>query len=130
MPSKWRQPLMVDGTGGFKVDKRRFRLERDLENAAVKRVHARGFVTRKMNGLGFSSWPDRLVIWPERLCMYSHSRSFVYVARQEYVEFKLPGEEPTPLQLKLHRDLRALGCVVYVCDNLEHFDAITATRSR
>jgi len=90
---------------------RRFRLERDLEKAAVRRAHARGYLTRKMNGLGFNAWPDRLVIWPRK-------------NRQEYVEFKRWGEAPTPQQTDLHKTLREHGCKVHVCDNLEHFDEI------
>ncbi len=90
---------------------RHFRLERDLENAAVRYAHQDlGFMSRKMNGLGFRAWPDRLFSWPRG-------------NRQEFVEFKKPGEEPTPLQLKLHRMLRERGCVVHVIDNWVDFYA-------
>jgi hypothetical protein len=90
---------------------RRFQLERDLEDAAVRYAHQElGFTSRKMNGLGFRAWPDRLFIWPKG-------------NRQEYVEFKKVGEEPTVLQLQMHRLLRARGCVVHVVDNWVDFYA-------
>lgn len=87
-----------------------FRLERDLENACVRYAHVRGCLTRKMNGRGFRAWPDRLVLWPGE--------------HVEFVEFKLPDEEPTPLQAKLHRVLRKLGFTVHVCDSYEEFARI------
>lgn len=87
-----------------------FRLERDLEDACVRYSHERGCVTRKMNGRGFRAWPDRLVLFPGNV--------------HEFVEFKKPGEEPTPLQRKLHRMLRRLGHTVHVCDNFEDFTGI------
>lgn len=89
---------------------RRFRLERDLEAACVRHAHARGCLTRKINGRGFRAWPDRLVLWPG--------------GRAEFVELKRPGEEPTPLQRKLHRMLRELGFVVHVCDDFKDFQGI------
>jgi hypothetical protein len=95
------------------VVKRRFRLERDLEDYCVREAHRRGYLTRKMNGRGFRAWPDRLVLWPRG-------------NRQEFVEFKQPGEEPTTLQAQLHKRLRKRGCKVHVCDNHEHFQRILA----
>lgn len=100
---------------------KKYRLERDLENDAVRYAHReRGFMSRKMNGLGFRAWPDRLFIWPQT----EMQRKLKLPARQEYVEFKLPGEEPTPLQLKIHRMLRAMGCKVHVIDNWVDFYAV------
>lgn len=95
--------------GATQVAQRAFRIERDFENAAVRYAHGeRGFTSRKMNGLGFRGWPDRLFIWPKG-------------NRMEWVEFKQPGEEPTPVQRKVHRMLRARGNVVHVVDNWVDF---------
>ena len=77
-------------------------LERDIEKSACKQIRALGGLTRKMNGLGFRSWPDRLII----------GNGFAF-----WIEFKRPGEEPTPLQKKLHKQLRKLGQKVYVLDS-------------
>lgn len=90
-----------------------FRREADLERACVTVAHKRGFLTRKMNGRGFRAWPDRLVHWPRG-------------GRMEYVELKLPGEEPTTLQAQLHKRLRKRGFRVHVCDNYDHFLKILA----
>lgn len=98
------------------MTERKFRLERDLENAAVRYSHQRGVLTRKMNGLGFRGWPDRLFLLPNE--------------RVEWVEFKLPGEEPTLVQLKVHRMLRKRGHRVHVIKTwgvfLAFFQAATA----
>jgi hypothetical protein len=79
-------------------------LERGIENRACKEIVKLGGLTRKMNGLGNRSWPDRLIIG---------------FGVQYYIEFKKPGEDPTPLQLKLHRELRKRGHIVLVLDNVE-----------
>ena len=36
-----------------------------------------------------------------------------------FIEFKAPGEKPTPLQLQRHKELRDLEFPVLVCDNVE-----------
>ena len=79
-------------------------LERDIEKKACKGIRALGGITRKMNGLGFRSWPDRLII----------GNGFAF-----WIEFKRPGEEPTPLQRKLHDQLGRMSQTVYVFDNAE-----------
>jgi hypothetical protein len=65
-----------------------------------------------MNGLGFNAWPDRLFLGPRS----NRGRS-----RPLWVEFKRPGEAPTPLQRYIHADLRARGERVEVIDRLENF---------
>lgn len=83
--------------------------ERDIEQQLVVE-------TKKMKGLcekwtsGSSGWPDRIVILPG--------------SRIAFVEVKAPGKEPRPLQLKRHKQLRALGFKVYVLDRPEQIGAI------
>ncbi len=56
--------------------------------------------TKKMKGLcekwtsGTSGWPDRIVILPG--------------SRIGFVEVKAPGKVPRPLQVKRHKQIRAL----------------------
>lgn len=79
-------------------------LERHIEEPCVRRAKKIGLVIRKMNGLGFRSWPDRL---------------FIGLKRRVWVEFKAPGETPTDAQKLMHKILRACGEEVYVIDNKE-----------
>ena len=58
-----------------------------------------GAMSRKLNGLGFSHWPDRLFLLPG--------------CPDLYIEFKRPGETSTPGQLEVQRQLRALGREVW-----------------
>ena len=69
-----------------------------------------------MNGLGYTSWPDRLFIAP---VLVARSRSGIFPA--VWVEFKQPGETPTKLQARLHADLRNRGQVVKVLDSFQAF---------
>jgi hypothetical protein len=54
---------------------------------------------------GRSGWPDHIFIGTK--------------GRWKWVEFKEPGEEPTPIQLYIHKLLRSLGQDVEVHDNKE-----------
>jgi hypothetical protein len=62
-------------------------------------------ITRKMDGLGFRSWPDRQCL----------KRG---VTRPLWVELKRLGEKATKTQKDCHRMLRRMGQVVVVCDTL------------
>lgn len=83
--------------------------ERDIEQKLVVE-------TKKMKGLcekwtsGSSGWPDRIVILPG--------------SRIGFVEVKAPCKEPRLLQLKRHKQLRALGFKVYVLDDIEQIGEI------
>lgn len=103
---------------------RKRKLERNVEDRAVRHAKERGWVARKMNGLGFRSWPDRLFLPP-----HSERRHHLLV-RAFWVEFKRPGEEPTPDQARVHRDLRARGEVVHVCDSFDAFVEVFAAIHR
>lgn len=75
--------------------------ERIAERRYIVHARGRGALVRKMNGLGYMSWPDVLTIPPN--------------GNEFFIEFKRQGEEPTELQADMHRQLRAHGMVVYVC---------------
>lgn len=80
-------------------------LERHIEKPTVayakKKYNVDGV---KMNILGRASMPDRLFLFPDR---------------PRWIEFKRPGEEPTPLQADKIAQLRELGYEVEVHDNKE-----------
>lgn len=94
----------------------RSRREASVEERAVDYAKARGWLARKMNGLGYRSWPDRLFIPRVRA---SHE-----LLDTLWVEFKRRGEDPTPLQAAMHRDLRQRGQLVVVVDAFEDFQKI------
>ena len=83
-------------------------LERDIEQALVKRIKAIGGTCEKFTSPGRRSVPDRLVILPG-----SHI---------SFAECKRPGQQPTGKQAKDHERRRALGCVVHVIDSYEAID--------
>jgi hypothetical protein len=64
-----------------------------------------GIMHRKMNGLGNRSWPDQ---------MFTLAGPYTL-----FIECKLPGEEPSPLQWDKIQELRGLGYAVAVCDTKE-----------
>ncbi len=80
-------------------------LERDVEAYLVKRVKERGGIAYKFTSPGRRSVPDRIVVWPG--------------GYTDFVECKAPGAKPTPLQLREHEKLRALGHGVVVLDSKE-----------
>lgn len=87
--------------------------ESSIENSCRDIAHALGWLSRKMNGLGFRSWPDRFFVSPRG----RRGRSF-------WVEFKRPGEVPTPDQERMIAELRARGESVYTLDNKEDFKKV------
>lgn len=83
---------------------KRQRLEKNIERKIVKYLEGQGCVTRKLNGRGFRSWPDRLVLTP--------------AGGHFMLEVKNETGEVTPGQAALHRKLRALGHEVFVVRTL------------
>lgn len=81
-------------------------LEAWIEKKFCGFVKDDGGVTRKMNGMGFNSWPDRICLKPG-------------VVRPLWVEFKRRGMKATPLQKENHKMLRRMGQAVVVCDTYE-----------
>lgn len=80
-------------------------LEKDVENALVRRVKALGGLCEKFTSPGRRSVPDRLITMPDGKIIF--------------VELKRPGSKPTEAQLKDHERRRAMGCDVRVIDNME-----------
>ena len=84
--------------------------EKAIEAVLVKEVKKRGGICPKFTSPGMDGMPDRLVLLPHgRFC---------------FVEVKAPGEKPRPLQAYRHRQLRRLGCKVYVLDGTEQIEGI------
>jgi len=84
-------------------------LERDIEQALVKRVKELGGKCEKFTSPGRRSVPDRIVTLPGNIILF--------------VECKRPGQKPTAKQLKDHEERRLLGCDVRVIDTMEQVNA-------
>jgi hypothetical protein len=100
--------------------KRKHELEASLEAHCVKVARERkGWLSRKMNGYGFNHWPDRQFLGPllisKRTVNPKQSKATLWV------EFKRFGEQPTPAQADIHKELRRRGQRVEVVDNREQF---------
>lgn len=85
-------------------------LERQIEQALVKAAKMAGGEAFKWTSPGLTGVPDRIVFFP-------HGKVVL-------VELKAPGKRPTPLQAKIHDQLRALGQTVLVIDSMEAARAI------
>ncbi|WP_010271384.1 VRR-NUC domain-containing protein [Paenibacillus senegalensis] len=77
-------------------------LESSLEKRLVRDVEKAGGLCWK---IGQNGKPDRMCLLPD--------------GKAVFVEMKRPGEEPRPLQKKMHRRLRSLGFTVEVIDSQE-----------
>jgi hypothetical protein len=62
-------------------------------------------LVRKMNGMGYRSWCDRLFLGPW--------------GRTLWIEFKAPDKKPSDLQTNHHVQLRAMGHTPNVVDKVE-----------
>lgn len=109
------------GAAAKRPGKRPERRESSIENSIVKWCHSdeRKSRTRKMNGYGFNSWPDREVLPP--LVWRSKEK------RPLWMEVKRPGEDATEAQAIIHEELRAAGQVVVVVHLLD--EAVLAYRN-
>jgi hypothetical protein len=88
---------------------REISIEKKLKDA----VEAKGGLCLKFVSPGMSGVPDRICLFPG--------------GRIIFMETKAPGEKPRPLQLKRHRELRALGFEVRVIDSEEQIHEICTT---
>jgi Holliday junction resolvase len=84
-------------------------LEKDIENALVRKVKKLGGMCEKFTSPGRRSVPDRIITLPN--------------GKIVFVEVKNTGKKPTPLQLRDHDRRRELGCDVRVIDNMEDANA-------
>jgi hypothetical protein len=88
-------------------------LERDLEGHFTKQCKKLNLLTLKLHVRFARGWPDRIVA--------------LSCGRILWVELKRPGGKTTPLQDKLHKQLRDLGHDVYVLDSKEGIDRVLGT---
>jgi hypothetical protein len=84
-------------------------LEKKIEKSVCDYAERKGMWQRKFTSPGRRGPPDRIFAFPRPA---TESRVF-------WIEFKATGEEPTALQLREHKKMRAKGLTVYVCDNIE-----------
>lgn len=80
--------------------------ERDVESRCKVWARDRGWWVRKFASPANRSVPDDV---------------FGKEGRVVWVEFKRPGEKPTPLQIEEHDKMRAAGLDVRVFDNVDSF---------
>ena len=84
-------------------------LEKDIENALVRRVKKLGGMCEKFTSPGRRSVPDRIITLPS--------------GKIVFVEVKNVGKKPTELQRRDHQRRRDLGCDVRVIDNMDDANA-------
>jgi hypothetical protein len=77
--------------------------EKTLERKLTKAVKTMGGICPKFTSPGFDGMPDRLVLLPK--------------GRISFVEVKVMGCKPRPLQEARHGMLRRLGFQVFVLDD-------------
>lgn len=87
--------------------------ESHIEAYLVKCAKAAGGEVRKVQWVGRSSAPDRVV-------MQDTSRRPSTI----WVELKAPGKKPEPHQLREHERMRRVGQRVEVIDSYEGVDAL------
>ena len=66
---------------------------------------------------------EKLGVWTSKFCSTSRrgvpDRTFIFNGRVVFVEFKAPGEVPTPLQRAIVRQMLDHGASVFVIDSVE-----------
>lgn len=76
--------------------------ERDIEGYFTKEVAKLGGKAYKWQSMSNRAVPDRIVLLPFGI--------------KKLVELKAPGKQPTPLQKKVHENMKAMGHAVAVID--------------
>lgn len=94
--------------------------ESDIEKYLVKQVKAAGGEVRKVQWIGRSGAPDRLVMLPFEAGERIDSPETIWV------ELKAPGKKAEPHQLREHARMRKMGQRVAVVDSLAGVDEILA----
>lgn len=79
--------------------------EKQVEQALVKAVKAKGGICPKFTSPGLAGVPDRLVLIPN--------------GKLGFVEVKSPGKKPRALQLYRMKQLTDLGFQCFVLDAIE-----------
>lgn len=85
-------------------------MEKQIEQAFARAVKARGGIALKLNPLGMSGIPDRMVLLPNGICFF--------------VELKAPGQKPRPLQIRRMEQLEKLGFRCFVLDNKKQIEEV------
>lgn len=92
---------MVNGKPFFEPAKRE---RKHVEQPVIDYAESRGWWHMKVTSPSRRAMPDDLFV-----------RNGVYL----WIEFKAPGEEPTPQQYKRHRDMREAGMDVQWTNDAE-----------
>jgi len=79
--------------------------EKEVESKLVQMVRKHGGLALKFVSPGFNGVPDRLLLFTD--------------GRMAFAEVKAPGEKPRPLQVHRMEQLRKMGFLVFVIDNIE-----------
>jgi len=79
--------------------------EKMVEQKLVQTVRRSGGLALKFVSPGFNGVPDRLLLFTD--------------GRMAFAEVKAPGEKPRPLQVHRLEQLRKMGFLVFVIDNVE-----------
>lgn len=77
--------------------------ESEIEEGVNRKVSPEGLIQVKIDGRGRRGWPDRLYMY----------RGYVV-----FIEYKVPGEKPTPIQYHVHNILKVSGFSVFVIDSI------------
>lgn len=84
--------------------------EKRIEQKLVKMTSQSGGVALKFVSPGCAGVPDRLVLMPG--------------GKAAFVEVKVPGRKPRPLQIRRISQLRRLGFQVFVLDGTEQIEEV------
>ena len=84
--------------------------EKIIEQILIRAAKDMGGIAPKLMSPGFDGMPDRIVLLPG--------------GRMGFVEVKVPGKVPRPLQEARHRMLRNLGFKVFVLDGADQIGGI------
>jgi uncharacterized protein YozE (UPF0346 family) len=83
--------------------------EAEIEHKFCKRIESLGGLALKFNPAGWSGAPDRIILMPD--------------GKIRFVEFKVLGAEPRPLQKFRLAQLYGMGFEAYVIDSMHDVDA-------
>ncbi|MFM1524469.1 MULTISPECIES: VRR-NUC domain-containing protein [Helcococcus] len=85
-------------------------LEKNIEKRLIDEVKKKKGLCLKFISPSMTGIPDRIVLLPN--------------GRIGFVEVKGPGEKPRPIQLKRIKELKSLGCKVFVLDEIDQIDEV------
>ncbi|KGM18163.1 VRR-NUC domain-containing protein [Corynebacterium auriscanis] len=78
-------------------------LEQKLEQHLVNEVRKHGGLCWKLTSPGTAGVPDRIIILPG--------------GRIAFIETKAPGQQPRPIQVRRHNQLKQRGAHIYTIDH-------------